>query len=142
MPDVNTVTNVLPTDPQDWETDPQTEDLIIPIRYVSGAKAVAQRCRIQLKMYMGELFFDRRAGTPWLENDFVTASEAIMGDAFDRTQVDAAVRRILLSILYVSLVKSVVSTFVSDTRTMNIVAGIVDIWGNESTVEAGRILTV
>lgn len=134
-------TNVLPTALMDWELDVDTHDLLVPIRYVFGSKAVAQRCRIALKMFVGELFSDRAAGTPWIANDFVSESEAIMGDEFDRSQVNAGVRRKLNSIAYVQSVTSVSSAFDSETRTLDITANIVDIWGNELTVEASKIVT-
>lgn len=130
--------DILETDPIDWELDADWE-LIFPLRYTRGSPAIGQRLGIKLKMFMGELFLDRLAGTPYLENDVVGAADAILGETFNRVRAEAQFRVLILSVIGVARIVSMSLTFTSgDSRTLDVVAEVVTVYGHTITVAVSQ----
>jgi len=50
-------------DPTSWDVTVSNNDIV----FVTGADAVAQRCKYKLQLFKNEWFLDKDAGTPWLE---------------------------------------------------------------------------
>ncbi len=87
------------TDPVDWELDDNFQ-LIVPIRYVSGIKAVRQGARLRIKLAAGEWYLNLGIGVRWLAtpDGAVTEQQAIFGDsAFDEGKAVNEIRRELLT---------------------------------------------
>jgi hypothetical protein len=114
---------ILATDPIDWELNDDFQ-LIIPIRYVSGLKAVRQAARIRIKMAAGEWFLNLGIGVPWLPtpDGVVTDQQAILGDApFDEAKAVNAIRLELLTIPALIEVTDIRATFDNAERRMAVV---------------------
>lgn len=86
----------LATEPVRLAADTTTHDVIVPLRFASGVEAVVQGCRDRLMAVRGEWFRDLDLGAPWLENDRVSSSVAILGQRFNDARVRNAVRNALL----------------------------------------------
>jgi hypothetical protein len=130
---------ILETDPVDWELDADGQ-LIFPIRFTRGTPAVAQRLRIKLKMFRGEWFLNRRAGTPYIENETVTEDEAILGNAFDEAYTESVFRELILSTEGVERIDSLTTTFSDETRVLDVAATVVTIYGHAIDLAVAREL--
>lgn len=126
--------------PRDWKLDPITNELVFPLSYVSGPEAVAQRLGIVLRMFRGEFFADRKAGTPYLENDFVDESQAILSERFDQPKAEASFRRVILGTIGVDSIRSLSVVFDHGTRGLDVQAQVVTVYGDTVDVRVSRIL--
>lgn len=126
--------------PIDWKIDLATGQVIFPITYVTGSAAVAQRLAITLRLFVGEYFLNRAAGTPWVENDVVSAADAILGQNFDQVKAEAALRRIAIGTLGVMRVDSVSVSFDPSTRDMIAALQIVSVYGDTLQITTRDIL--
>lgn len=86
---------MLETDPVCLATD-DDGNLLVPLQFARGSAAVRQVIQASLRLIKGELFFDVDAGVAWIENDVVSADQAILGGVFDENKVRAHVRRAIL----------------------------------------------
>lgn len=59
-------------------------------QFVSGLAGFVAGANARLAMVRGEWFADRARGLPLVENDYVKASEAILGQPFDEVKVRTA----------------------------------------------------
>ncbi len=130
---------LLETDPVDWELDAQN-DLIFPLRYTRGTPAIKQRLSIKLRMFKGEWFLNRGAGTPYLPNATVTESEALLGEEFDRAKAESTYRALILSTEGVERISSLVASFDPSTRVMDVIAKVVTVFGHEIDLVVARKL--
>lgn len=69
--------------------DPATGDLAVPIAFLRGAAAFAQRLTCRLRMFRGEWFLDKRQGFPYIE--------AVLRKNPDLALVGSLFRRAILS---------------------------------------------
>lgn len=98
-------------------------DLIVTggdMQISSGEDGVAKLIRIAILLFRGEWFLNLDAGVPYLERQGVPASEAIMGQAFDKAKIESAFRDAILGVSGVAQVTSLAATYVSSTRTLNV----------------------
>ena len=76
----------------DWELD-ANDNLIIPIRHISGRKGVAQRIRIALLMIRGEWFRDLDKGMPYFNGPGIDPTIVLLGNKFfDKDLAEAQFR--------------------------------------------------
>lgn len=65
------------------------------LQFTSGQTAFAQGADARIKLIRGELFFNRKIGVRWVENDEVEPGEALIGQAYDeakaRREITAAI---------------------------------------------------
>ncbi|HEY1814906.1 MAG TPA: hypothetical protein VGG74_21310 [Kofleriaceae bacterium] len=118
----------LSTDPVDFAQDPTTGDLVIvggKLQTVAGAGAAEQGIRRRIKRVAGEWFLDLDAGVRWLENDAVTAQQAILAQGFDPAKADAEIRAAILDAPAVTSVASLAIAFDRSTRKAAITFGAV-----------------
>jgi hypothetical protein len=52
-------------------------------QFLAGIEAFVVGANARMKLVRGELFSDRTRGMPYVENDYVLASAAILGQPFD-----------------------------------------------------------
>lgn len=80
------------TDPVDLELDANNQ-VVIPMRHVSGTRGVAQRIRIAILTVRGDWFRDLDRGIPLVPAPGVDPSIVILGNkAFDRDLAEAQFR--------------------------------------------------
>jgi hypothetical protein len=123
------VAPLLITDVVDWKKDPATGDLVVPIQYVAGLEGIAQRISTAIQMTRGEWAFDRLAGMPWIENDYVDAFTAILARPFSDQRVRAELRRIILGIEGVHAITSLAVVWDGENRTASVAWAVDTIWG-------------
>lgn len=58
--------------------------------FVAGVEGVAQGIAARLELIRGEFEWDRTAGFPLYENDYVSPRTAIMGQAFNESKLRSA----------------------------------------------------
>lgn len=93
-------------------------DVGTDLTFSSGLAAVAQGITIRLAKQRGEWFANRDEGVPWLPNDVVAESAAILGQKFNEAKVRAAVRDAILAAPGVLGIASLVVSFDRATRTV------------------------
>lgn len=109
----------LEADPIDWELDGDG-DLIVPIRYVRGLAAVAQRIRVRLRLWRGEWFLNRGVGVPYLPrpDGSVTEREALLGGRFDEVRTRAEITSAILGVPDVVELLALQMAFNGQTRIL------------------------
>ena len=113
---------MLSTDPIDLLLD-QDGDLVITggrLQFSTGLTAVVQGIRIRLLTFRGEWFLDLDHGIPYLENDSVDASEAILGQKFNEAKARAAFRDMILSAPGVVEILGLAVKFNRGTRQLDV----------------------
>lgn len=113
----------------DWKLD-EDNDLIIPLQHVAGLPGVSQLIRIALQMFKGEWFLNLAAGTPWMENDTVPESEAVLGQRYSREKALNTIRQIITKVPGVKKILSLESTFDRATRKLSVSWEVVADWGD------------
>jgi hypothetical protein len=93
-------------------------DLEWPIRFTTGLEAVAQSIRIGLLMIKGELPHNLDFGIPWLPNDHVPESEAILGGKYNETRLREIFRSMIASRPGVIQIRSLLLDFDRPERTL------------------------
>lgn len=88
--------------------------------FATGSAGVRQLIRIAILLTRGEWVFNRDAGFPWMENDVVDASVAILGQRYSELKVVAAVRDAIGSVPGVAAIEEVTVTFDRATRKLDI----------------------
>lgn len=110
------------TDPIDWEID-EDNQLIIPIRYVTGLKAVVQAIRVRLQLWRGEWFLNLAAGMPWLTSEdgvTVTDAQAILGEQYDPIKIRSAIRSEILAVANVVDIPELTTEFDGESRVLTV----------------------
>lgn len=105
--------------------DPVTGDLLIPVKIIRGAEAVAQRVRVRFQFFLGEWFLDTRLGVPYYEQILVKNPDTLL--------IGFIFKRVLLTTPGVKSVSTFNATLDRLTRTL-----FVDF---EATLLDGGILT-
>ncbi len=88
------------------------------LSFSRGIPGVVQGVRIRLGKFRGEWFRDRESGVPYLANDVVDASEAILGQRFDEAKARAALRTEILNAPGVEELLGLAVAFDGSTRDM------------------------
>lgn len=112
----------LETDPIDFLLD-EDEDITIEngdVVFSSGIDAVVQSVKLALGLYRGEWFLNRDEGTPWIANDIVPESVAILGGKFNDFRTRTAIRDVILNVPGVVELRSLTAAFDSATRVLSI----------------------
>lgn len=99
-------------DPVDIERDPQTGDMLFPIRLARGSLGVAQRATLRLKLFLGEWFKARENGVPYFER--------LLGHKFSLQVAQQTIREQLRLCPDVSDILAVDINFTSVTRDLQI----------------------
>lgn len=100
----------------DGDVDLSTGD----IRFTTGLEAVAQDLYIALRMYKGEWFLNLEIGVPYLPNDVVAESDALLGQKFSALKSRAAFRAAIMSVEGVEEITSLAVTFDASTRELTV----------------------
>lgn len=87
---------LLLTDPVCFRRD-ENGDVLFPLELASGLEAAAIGVDARFRLVKGEFFANRDVGVPWLENEFVSKYEAILGQAYDQQRVRTALRGVALT---------------------------------------------
>lgn len=87
---------------------------------VYGVDGVRQLCQITIGMFRGEWFLDRTVGIPYYENDYVSATVALLENKFDRDMVTNTYARELLQVPGVDKVTSLSVDFDNKTRILSV----------------------
>lgn len=115
---------MLSTDPIDLKLDPVDGDLFFGddgnVVFTTGLEAVAQGIDIALSIFKGEYFLDRTFGVAYVENDIVTAQEALLGQVFDEQKARAYAREAVMAVAGVETLRSLAVTFDGVSRRCNI----------------------
>lgn len=98
--------------------------------FVSGVDGIAQLCAQALKTFAGEWFAERTVGIPYYDNDYVTVSQAILGQKFSQEKVTRAFSRELLKIPGVGRVTSMTVLFDNKSRTLGVAFEVKAVWGD------------
>lgn len=106
-------------------------------QFVAGLDGVAAGIRARLELIRGEFFWDRAAGVPYLENDYVTARDALLGQAFNEARARTAYAAALLSTPGALKIGRLDIAFDSRTRACRITYQVSTIFGDTAvtTVE-------
>lgn len=88
--------------------------------FTRGLEGVGQLCRTALLLFRGEWFADLDAGVPWMANDVVSESQAILGNRLDEATVRAAVRDAVLAVPGVLALTKLEIAIAAPTRTLTI----------------------
>lgn len=86
------------TDQIDFLVNLQTGDLDLSggkLNTSRGLQAIAQGAMIRAKQIKGEWFRNKAVGVPYIVNDVVSATDALLGAKFDRAKTEAAFRKVL-----------------------------------------------
>lgn len=97
------------TSPTELALDLDTWDLDLPIRWIRGAEAIAQRILVRLRWFKGEWFLDENQGIPYFQ--------VLLGvKSPDIALVSGLLRRAILSTPGVARVQSLDLSYDSSTR--------------------------
>ena len=109
---------MLITDPIGAFIDPLTGDIPATgnVPTTSGIAGVLQAARIRLKMIRGECFLNLDQGVPYYERAGVPASQALMGQKFNKLKAIRAVRDALLGTATTSGVPALVEILALDAE--------------------------
>jgi hypothetical protein len=88
--------------------------------FSTGLQAVAQTAKIAVLMFRGEWHLDRELGVPWLPNDVVAVSDAVLGQRFNELRTMAALRAALSGIDNVVEILQLAATFNPSTRNLSV----------------------
>ena len=110
---------MLSTDPIDFLLD-DDGDIVIPLQFSRGLPAVAQALRIRVLLFRGEWFLNLDTGVPYLENDVVEESAALLGQVFDAVKARAMFRDAILSAPNVTELRALDVIFDGATRVMTV----------------------
>jgi len=111
---------VLETDPIDVKLD-ETGDMDLStgdVVFTTGVEAVEQGLKISLQIFRGECIYDRELGVPWVENDVVTAAQAILGFTFNNVKTLAEIRKAILAAPHDVEITELSSSFDGETRQL------------------------
>lgn len=102
--------------------DPATGDLKIDsdIHFTTGGDAVQQMIQTRMQTFRGEWFLDLDEGVPYMENDSVSASEALLGARFDEIKTRQAFNELLVSTPGVAKVETLSVSFDAKTRVLSV----------------------
>jgi len=89
-------------------------------QFARGIAGVAQLIRIAIQMVAGEWFLNLDAGIRYLENDHVTAQQAILAQKPSVVKARKEFRAAILGVPGVNEIKYLDVTFTSKTRTLNV----------------------
>lgn len=120
---------LLISDPVDWRRDLTTQDLVVPIEYVSGVEGVAQGVDGAIRLVLGEWAFDLAAGVPWLANSVTAEGAAILANPFDEQLTRARLRTAILKVPGVGVIDALGVTFDSASRAASVTFTVGTIWG-------------
>ena len=99
------------TIPKDLALDSEG-DLEVPLRWVSGAEAVAHRLGIRLRRWSGEWFLDAREGIPYIQT--------VLRKGADLPLIEALFRRCILETPGVASLASYTSELDRSARRLSI----------------------
>jgi hypothetical protein len=89
---------------------------------VAGAEGFVQGLKARLELARGQLYWNRRAGVPWIENDWVAPREAIMGQPYAHEKLRRAVTEQFLRTPGAFRLERFASSFAGVTRSARVVA--------------------
>lgn len=113
---------------KDLALDPVTWRLKVPLEWVTGADAVAQRIGIRIRIFYGEWFLDQSEGVPYIESILVAGP--------DLTLIESIFRKVVETCPGVARLHSFKMDLDEATRTLTIT-------GLDAVVSDGsRIVTV
>jgi hypothetical protein len=97
-------------------------DLVVTddLAFSRGLESVAQGVRIRVQRFRGEWFLDLNAGVPYLENDRVSESEALLGQRYNESKARTAFRDAILSAPGVRELTELSVTFDARTRRLTV----------------------
>lgn len=98
----------------DGDLDLSTGDLT----FTQGLAAVAQGLYIALHVFKGEWFLDREFGIPYLPNDVVPESEALLGGKFNPTTARAHFYKAIAAVSGVLEIRTLSLIFSAATRNL------------------------
>lgn len=90
------------------------------IRFTTGLAAVAQDIYIALRMFQGEWFLNREIGVPYLPNDIVAETDALLGQRFSALRARAAFRTAIARVEGVEEITKLEVSFNAGTRVMTV----------------------
>lgn len=102
-----------------------------------GLEATAQGIWLRIQFIRGELFVDRDFGIPYLPNDIVPETDAILGGKFSELKARAAFRQAILAAPGVETLEHLAITFDRATRVMTVDFKVIATAG---TIEASQEL--
>ena len=121
---------MLKTDFVDWELD-ENNNLIFPIRYTYGEKAVKQGARVRLSLMKTEWFLNREIGMPFLPvKGEVSPAEAILGESYDEAKAISAVRSVLITTPGLTSITSIKTLWDPENRVLRVRWEGVCVWGD------------
>lgn len=120
------------TDYIDWECDADG-DLIIPLRYTTGIRAIAQGIRIRIQNIRGEWFLDLDDGVPWFENASVAGTSALLGQRYSAIRTAAEIRKAINTTPGVLRIDDLALSFNGATRQLSIRWHVRSVFGDTIT---------
>lgn len=112
---------MLRDEPQDILLDADHKVVITDdLQWSAGPAGVAQGIKIACLLIRGEWFLDLEEGVPYLENQEVTADQAILGGRFNKAKALAAYRSAILSAPGSSEIISLEIDFDPTTRRLQV----------------------
>lgn len=112
----------LETDPIDLLLDADGDVTIAngDVVFSSGIPAVVQSVRLALNLFRGEWFLNLDEGVPYIANDVVTESEAILGGKYNEIRTRRVFRDAILAAPGVVELTSLAVSFDSATRSLSV----------------------
>lgn len=110
---------LLSTDAVDWKLD-ATGHMAFPLELVRGADGVAQRIKIKMKLFRGELFTNALAGMPWLEGEGVDPNVVILGNPFVEALAKSEARKIIEAVDGAGEIVEMIAAFDPSIRKMRL----------------------
>lgn len=105
-----------------------------------GVPAVEQGMKISLQIFRGECIYDRELGVPWVENDFVTENQALLGFAFNKLKVLTEMRKAILAAPHDVEVTQLSCELDGATRNLSATIGLKTQFGDtEITISQGDL---
>ena len=121
-------------DPVDVALD-SDNNLVIPMRHISGLAGVAQRIHIRLSMVRGEWFNDLDAGIPYFAGDGIDPALVLLGNKFfDVDLAEALFRDAISRVPGVKQITSMVIALDRSTRILSVAWKVVTIF-DDAVVE-------